>query len=44
MDLDIMFSNILGSIDSVIEKTDFHAELQKCAFRCAMGHARYSGG
>lgn len=39
MDLDIMFNHILGNIDSVIVKKDFHKELQKCAFRCAMGHA-----
>ena len=35
MDLDIMFGNILDSIDSTVGKMDFHAELQKCALRCA---------
>ena len=39
MDLDIMFANILHGIDSVLGKTDFHAELQKCALRCAKGLA-----
>ena len=39
MDLDIMFDTILDSIDSVVGKNDFHTELQKCAFRCAKGHA-----
>lgn len=39
MDLDIMFDNISDSIDSVLGKTDFHAELQKCALRCAKGLA-----
>ena len=34
MDLDIMFGNILDSIDSTVGKMDFHAELQKCALRC----------
>ena len=39
MDLDIMFDNILDSIDSFVGKKDFHAELQMCALRCVMGHA-----
>lgn len=39
MDLDIMFDNILDSIDSYVGKKDFHAELQKCALRCAKGIA-----
>lgn len=39
MDLDIMFDSILNSIDSVVGKMDFHAELQKCALRCAKGYA-----
>ena len=39
MDLDIMFDNLLDSIDSVVGKKDFHAELQKCALRCAKGLA-----
>ena len=32
-----MFDNILGSNDSVSGEKDFHAELQKCASRCALG-------
>ena len=39
MDLDVMFDNILDSIDSFVGKKDFHAELQKCALRCAKGLA-----
>lgn len=39
MYLDFMFDNILDSIDSVVGKMDFHTELQKCALRCAKGHA-----
>ena len=39
MDLDIMFDKILDSIDSIVGKKDFHAELQKCALRCAKGIA-----
>ncbi len=39
MDLDIMFDNMLGRMDSVVGKKDFHAELQMCALRCAMRHA-----
>lgn len=39
MDLDIMFDNILDSIDSVVGRKNFHTELQKCALRCAKEHA-----
>ena len=39
MDLDIMFDNILDSIDSYVGKKDFHTELQICALRCVMVHA-----
>lgn len=39
MDLDVMFDNLLDSIDSVVGRKDFHIELQKCALRCAKEHA-----
>ena len=37
MDLHLWFDNILDNIDSFTGKFDFHAELQKTAFRCANG-------